>query len=156
MKDENQIATQEYFSIRSRYENEPIDFLINISDPTEDLKRLIDADEIIVNNNEATIIVRYPLNDSATFTISSENKKGFTRKEIVEHVCNIYKRIYKEEDETTTEVEPRSNNGVTVLNRSRTNGKYGIWGHVIEDLLLEGIIVHTLKNITVIELEVES
>ena len=147
---------KEVFNIRTRYENDTIDSIVHIANETEELDRLINGDDIIIKNKKATIIVRYPIKDFVTFNISSKNEKGFTLKDVVENVSNIYKKIYKEELETTTEVEPKSNKGVNVLNRSRTNGKYGIWGHDIEDLVLESVLVYTKNDLVSIELGIES
>ena len=42
-------------------------------------------------------------------------------------------------------MEIRSEN-TPCLNRSRTDGKWGIWGHSIEDLVIERLYLDTDKN----------
>ena len=39
-------------------------------------------------------------------------------------------------------MEVRSEN-TPILNRGRTDGKWGIWGHGIGDLVIEGIVLDT-------------
>jgi len=53
-----------------------------------------------------------------------------------------YEKIYAEEDATAPVAAQDSQklaNGLTLMNRTTTKGKHGIWGHVLNDLWFEGI-----------------
>lgn len=81
--------------------------------------------------------INYPLSKPCIFDITIP-KRGFPINDIIESVINKYKEIYKEEDETLTELSESP----FLLNRGVSNGKYGIWGHVISDLYLERIYLN--------------
>src|SRR5439155_1372590 len=98
-------------------------------------------DEIVILDNRIKIAFSYPLNDEFFFDFYSDG--GFKRKQLVELIAQTYKKIYQEEDETIKEqkvipVETRMEKG-GLLNRNQSDGTYGIWGHDIGDLWLEGI-----------------
>ena len=90
-------------------------------------KNLLDSREII------RIEFNYPL--SATHTFEFHKKGGFTNMDFVRAVCKKYKEIYAEEDKSMSGKE-RYIPGM--FNRQTSDGKYGIWGHVLGDLFLEG------------------
>src|SRR5437016_4467638 len=95
-------------------------------------------EEIVITDKSINIEVDYPLDNPVTFSIESKNEQGFSRKELVESIAQLYKEIYQDEEKTsinnTIPIEERG----TLKNRNKTNGKYKIWGHDIEDLWLEG------------------
>ncbi len=95
-------------------------------------------DEIVINDPEIKIEFDYPL--KTKFTFNFKNDKGFTRKQLVNHIVETYKLIYREEEETiqNQKIIPPKERG-PMLNRNETDGKYGIFGHDIEDLWLEGM-----------------
>ena len=95
-------------------------------------------DEVILPpDEEYTLIIDYPLNIPFMTKLES-GEKGMTRRQVVEFVIGCYKRIYKEED-GTTKVKAGLIPGM--VNRNETNGKYGIWGHGISDLILHTLYV---------------
>ena len=61
--------------------------------------------------------------------------------DVVDQICNKYREIYEEEEKSSI-MEVRSEN-TPILNRGRTDGKWGIWGHGIGDLVIEGIVLDT-------------
>ncbi|WP_300027237.1 hypothetical protein [uncultured Maribacter sp.] len=71
---------------------------------------------------------------------------GFTRKELAQKISIEYNRIYEEEEDSantkTTPLEKRQG----LINRNKTDGKYGIWGHDIDDLDLSAIILSKMPN----------
>ncbi len=74
----------------------------------------------------------YPLHKSVRRTLT--NAPGFTRVDFALAVAHEYEKIYEEEDTSrTTSPEPQG----ILLNRSRTDGIHGIWGHVLSDIVLE-------------------
>lgn len=92
-----------------------------------------------------TADITYPLSKPARVILTwNEN-----RYELAKQICDEYRRIYKEEDETTSNSPARicdENPDSTLINRNRTSGKYGIWGHSIDDLVIEGIVVNPTQK----------
>lgn len=99
---------------------------------------LTGADAIVIRDAEIQLKVDYPLNHAHYFPLKSS--AGFTRRAIVEAVVQTYVRIYSEEKDTIRHmaVIPASQRR-GLINRNTTDGKYGIWGHDIGDLVIEGI-----------------
>mmetsp|Transcript_8971 Transcript_8971/g.12347 ORF Transcript_8971/g.12347 Transcript_8971/m.12347 type:complete len:161 (-) Transcript_8971:99-581(-) len=132
---------------------------IQLSNPESSLQYLKDPDDVVA---PSPIIIRigYPLQEPVDCKISSSNPSGFTRAEIARAVAAEYRRIYDEEKETSELPEEKvcdRNPNSTLLNRAQTNGKYGIWGHGLEDLVLHTIERYTEKNgIPVYSLGVDS
>lgn len=94
---------------------------------------LVHPDTIVITHDEITITFDYPLEREAKLTFT--NKGGFSRYEFFRCVYEGYKNIYAQEDAVAG--DPGMISGM--LNRARSDGPYGIWGHVMEDLFLEGI-----------------
>jgi len=113
-----------------------IDFPGNESDfPPDGLgdKHLTD---IVDTEGVIKIQFDYPLRSPVIFDFHHEG--GFTLDNFLYAVGKGYKRIYDEEDQgqrapTCAEL------GGFLLNRVQTDGPYGIWGHVIEDLVIVGM-----------------
>lgn len=122
------------------YEDGYITF-VNIDNPQQDLNNLQDGDKIVLPYTPVQLIIDYPLDRPAEFVLSAVGT-GFTKKQLVEEISKRYHRIYKEEETTantkTTPMEDRK----TLANRNTTDGKYGIWGHDITDLVLSSVEVH--------------
>lgn len=85
------------------------------------------------NTITAELYVKYPLSvlvkDIITFS---------TLHELVSEIRRVYREIYDLEDETKTEivkVNPQ------LINRGFSNGMMGIWGHTIEDLCIEEVLI---------------
>jgi hypothetical protein len=97
--------------------------------------RLIDGDDIIDEQESIEIAFDYPLADEHVFKF--ERSGGWTRQAFYDAVRAKYREIYAEEERTRTLPAERLP-GSILVNRPKTNGKYGIWGHVIGDLVLEG------------------
>lgn len=108
----------------------------------------LDKDEIILEPKSYILVIDYPLTNPFAFEFTVS--KGMSRKDFVDLAVNAYREIYKEEDETS-KIKPKNIPGLG--NRARTVGKYGIWGHGIEDLILHSL---NLKNNDIIELGVDS
>lgn len=117
---------------------------ISIENSEKEVSQLINPNEIVVKQNKINLIIDYPLNKPTT--ISFSNPKGFTRKDLALEISKQYHKIYTEEEATaktkTIPVEQRTG----LINRNETDGKYGIWGHDIGDLVLSGIEVHQTKD----------
>lgn len=123
----------------------------------ETTENTLNPDEIVISDTDITIVYDYPLSKEFKFTYYSES--GFSRKQLIELIVNEYKNIYKEEEDTTENIsveyiddnnEKKVYTGKVIpehirvkvsclINRHKTQGKYGIWGHDISDLVIEGI-----------------
>ena len=93
---------------------------------------IIDADQLITDLQKIKIIFDYPLDRPAIF--SFENPNGFSKYDFLKCVYEGYERIYDEEHA----VAGNHGNLLGMLNRLKSDGPYGIWGHHFEDLILEG------------------
>lgn len=128
---------------------------VEVKDPNPFLKDLVNGDEIILRVKKAVIRIDYPL--STPIEIEIERENGFSRKDLILLISREYNRIYAEEEESTQiktiPIEEREG----LINRNQTTGKYGIWGHDLEDLDLSAILVNW-ENPTrpILELIIES
>lgn len=119
---------------------------VSIANFRTELDQLSGKDEKVITSNSIDILFDYPLSKKLTITLKSTN--GFTRKRLVKQICKNYHRIYKQEKKDVggeTENLPHS------LNRDTSEGRYGIWGHHIQDLELveiekQGRVYHLLIN----------
>jgi len=89
----------------------------------------------IIPQEEIQIEFSYPIQNPAVF--SFKNKNGFTLKEFWKAVNTGYLVIYSDEDETAPVKEVDIDRGM-LYNRPKTEGKYGVWGHDLGDLILTG------------------
>ena len=85
-------------------------FHISDGDPSN----IWDKDKIISKRYKIDIVFTYPLGGEFTFTLKCRGLDSITKERFASFVQETYHKIYKNED------------------------KYGIWGHNIEDLVLEG------------------
>ena len=90
--------------------------------------------EYVTKLQTLSLVIDYPLTNAAKVTLTTKDPKGFTRLSLFMHVAEAYKKIYDEENQGSKDPEPTGN----LYNRPSTKGKYGIWGHCMEDLFLEG------------------
>jgi hypothetical protein len=118
---------------------------ISIADPEPHLSMLVDADEIVIADDVIRVLYRYPLGTAGPsleeerhggwiFEEVAPDGQAFTRADLARVICIRYKLMYTEEDGQDA---PQYAPGL--LNRGYTNGKYGIWGHDIGDLLLHTV-----------------
>jgi hypothetical protein len=124
------------------YENGKIPW-IRIDSPQIDIKNLIGKDEVVISETKLTIIIDYPLISTYKFEIFS--KDGFTRVHLINEISKHYYQLYDEEEKTAT-IKTVPLKERKIYNRNQTNGKYGIWGHDIGDLVLDEI--HVYKKTT--------
>ena len=124
------------------YKNEKIPW-IRIDSPQIDIKNLIEKDEIVIPETRITVIIDYPLSTNYKFELISED--GFTRAQLIKEISKHYYQLYDEEEKTAT-IKTVPLKERKIYNRNQTNGKYGIWGHDIGDLVLDEI--HVYKNET--------
>ena len=97
---------------------------------------VIDGAEVIYEKSTMRIEFSYPLKDKFIFSFSKPDGAlgGFTKEEFVACVREGYRKIYDNEFDSCGFVGTVSNR---CMNRAESNGPFGIWGHYIEDLVLE-------------------
>ena len=115
-------------------DNDPNPY-IKISDPDEDIENQLKPDEIVIPMKKIRVVYDYPLTKAVEFEFESDNYKGFTRAHLAKSISNGYKKIYKDEEKDVG----KTNNIPGIFNRKKSNGRYGIWGHHIEDLVLRQV-----------------
>jgi hypothetical protein len=126
---------------------------VSIASP--ELDRLDDHD-ILIPFKEAIIKITYPLTNPTEVIIKANKKEGFTKRDIVRCISKAYHKIYKEEKESTKIKIIPGNQRKVLYNRNTTDGKYGIWGHDIGDLVLSAIITEEKDNKIYLNLQIES
>jgi tetratricopeptide (TPR) repeat protein len=94
---------------------------------------VINPDELLITDEEISIGFSYPLTVKAKFEY--ENKSGFTRMDIFRCIYDGYKQIYDAEEKAAGDPGTYER----LYNRKKSNGPYGIWGHYLEDLIIEGV-----------------
>ena len=120
-----------------------------------DIPKLNKKDEIVIAETLVKIIIDYPLTNQYEFTLTSN--KGFTRQQLLSEISIHYFRLYEEEEKSATVKTIPIDKRTTMYNRNQTNGKYGIWGHDIADLVLVEIQVYkTRKGEVILTLNIES
>lgn len=119
---------------------------ISIKEPESEIDNLIGSNDIVIHNEMATLVIDYPLENPVSIKIKASDPNGFTRSELALKISAEYKRLYQEEEESaeikTIPLEERQG----LINRNQTNGKYGIWGHDIDDLDLSGAVLTKAPN----------
>ncbi len=127
----------------------------SLEKPDRDLPKLIDPKKIIINEKALTVIIDYPLKHEYRLELRSAN--GFNRAFLLKEISKAYYKLYEEEETTATIKTIPIKKRTTMNNRNETNGKYGIWGHDIANLLLSGILVYkTDDDKIVLALNIES
>jgi len=110
---------------------------ISLADPTDDIKNLRDADEVVINKGSICIVVDYPLEDEFEFEVTPfDGSQHFTRAALAQAVSALYQEIYNVEDRTSPEIASHIQG---MYNRNKTQGQYGIWGHDLGDLVLHSV-----------------
>jgi hypothetical protein len=141
------------FDIQTRYnakfkliKNE--DYMLNINslqvidyENEQVVENIIEKDLIIISSEVVHVHFDYPLSRPVIFDYENEN--GFSRIDILRCIHEGYSRIYEEELETGKLEDKQT---TFRDNRPRSNGKYGIWGHYLKDLWIEGIVYNELTN----------
>lgn len=118
-------------------------------DDKEDFN-MANRNEVVIPQPKAMVFFRYPLKELVTFEVLG-TEEGITREVLVDFVCNTYQRIYDEEaagattpvlsaEERMKAMEARGK--PMLMNRQTSDGPYGIYGHDLDDLYLEGISYH--------------
>lgn len=113
---------------------------VNIEKPQEEIPNLVGKDEIVIKQTDINVMIDYPLTHPYGFSLTS--KDGFSRKELLTEISKHYFNVYAEEEKTATIKTIPIDKRTKLINRNKTNGKFGIWGHDIADLILTEILVY--------------
>lgn len=82
--------------------------------------------------------ISYPLTNPVDLPIIDANTIG----DILWDISMKYREIYEIEEESATTKTTPIDERTGLINRNRTDGKYGIWGHDLSDLYFEGLSIH--------------
>jgi hypothetical protein len=112
-----------------------------VADRSPHIQDLLNPKDIVIADEEIQIEYDYPLSRKVRF--SHRRKGGWTRIALARAIRKDYARIYREEDEACgpTDYIPG------MLNRDFSDGPYGIWGHDIDDLAIEGVTYYKKTGI---------
>jgi len=105
-----------------------------------ELANLEAANDIVIPYQHIELIIDYPLSFPAHISLSAE--KGFSRLRLFKEITAAYNRIYAEEESSATTKTIPVDKRKTIANRNRTDGRYGIWGHDVSDLVLSSADVY--------------
>jgi hypothetical protein len=155
-----------WWSTRLKVSPEPIALMVTrvgfpkgmrVHDVDKALAMIEKPDEIVIPFEHATLVIDFPLTLPATIAITAAIPQGFTRGELVRAICDEYQHVYDAEEGTAhTKPVPREERGERG-ERNRTDGAYGIWGHDLEELVLNSARWVRQSNDNVrIELHVEA
>ena len=115
---------------------------------------LVDGDKAVIHDTAINIIIDYPLTNPYTFHLHSDT--GFTRAMLLKAISKHYYLLYAEEEKTAT-IKTLPVKKRKIENPNQTNGKYGVWGHDIRDLMLDQANVYRNdKGVVTLTLEIDS
>jgi hypothetical protein len=95
-----------------------------------ELQGLENGSEIIAPFDRIDVLIDYPL--QKPFRFEFERRGGFSREQLVEAVCKTYRNLYDAERKKQPTVPG-------LVNAPENRPPFGIFGHDLEDLILEGI-----------------
>lgn len=100
----------------------------------DELSKTKDSTVKIIDTPMLKYQILYPITNP--INVKEKLEDGWSIGDICMSIANNYHKIYQEENETT-QIPAGHMIDVGLMNRNETNGKYGIWGHDIEDLCIE-------------------
>lgn len=125
----------------------------SIEKANSDIPNLVNRDQVVVHDTAINIIIDYPLTNPYVFHLYSTT--GFTPAMLLKAISKHYYILYEEEKTATIKTLPMEKRKIE--NRNQTNGKYGVWGHDIRDLMLdEAIVYRNDKGVVTLKLEIDS
>ena len=113
---------------------------------------LRDPNDEVIKAEKVTLVIDYPVRKKKRVALEAANKTAFTRAELARKIAEAYQKMYDEEAATTAlpveTMAQRSGGDCMLLNRAETDGIWGIWGHVLDDLAMH-TIYYDAKNKTI-------
>ena len=126
----------------------------SIEKASTEIPLLVNGDKAVIHDTAINIIIDYPLTNPYTFHLSSAT--GFTPAMLLKAISKHYYLLYAEE-ENTASIKTLPMSKRKIANRNQTNGKYGVWGHDISDLMLdEALVYRNDKGVMTLTLEIDS
>ena len=123
----------------------------------ESVRYLSSPREQVIPTAQATLIINYPVTYEKRVLLRAANGKAFTRVELVRKIAKAYQDVYVEEANTATlpieTMQARTNGKSMLINRAPTDGKYGIWGHDLNDLLLHTVYYNNRDNTILVHVD---
>ncbi len=104
------------------------------------------ANSIVVASNVLHIVVDYPVAGEWEFKVVSADPKGFTNADLARQISRVYHAMYDEEERTSIIKVVPMEQRKRLINRNKTNGKFGIWGHDIGDLVLHTVEIYQARD----------
>lgn len=104
------------------------------------LEDLLVPNEKVTDSTTIRVLFDYPFKYPEVVELKSNN--GFTLLDLGTAIANKYKEIYEEEGKSETMETPCYS-----WNRKQTHGKYGIWGHYLEDLWISEVDYDETNNL---------
>jgi hypothetical protein len=130
---------------------------IHLKDHEKSITHLRNPEEIVIPFDHATLVIDYPLTTPASISLDAPIHEGFTRVELIKQIHESYVHVYEAEEETAMLKTVPPAERKTTLNRNRTDGVYGIWGHDLTDLVVTAARwTRKTDGSVTIELHVES
>lgn len=126
----------------------------SIKNAKRDAARLIDADKKIIAADDIILIIDYPIDEPVKFPLHS--KDGFTKSELLIKIGEVYKKVYEAEESTSSVKTIPIGERKGLINRNKTDGKYGICCHDIDDLDVSSASISCENKTCVVELYIES
>jgi len=129
---------------------------IFLHDADKEIERLVGADAKVISTDRIQVLYDYPFCNAGPSAVEKEmggwifeevapeGQNHFTREDLARSIVARYRDIYGEE-EKTTKIKAGTIPGM--YNRNQTNGMYGIYGHVIEDLAVGPVYYDPVKKI---------
>ena len=115
----------------------------------EDIEAQLDDDFAMLDASEISLVIDYPLRTPSHVELTADDGVTFKRDELLRKIGKAYEDIYAEEERTTTlpvQTMAERHPGCFLINRAETDGTYGIYAHVLSDLLLHKITYHPDTN----------
>lgn len=87
-----------------------------------------------------TLYLNYPFS-----VVVKEDVKFKSLYELISEIRRVYKQVYELEESTSKKAAMRmcdEDPNCSLINRNKTNGVIGIWGHSIGDLVIESITLY--------------
>ncbi|MCZ4245029.1 hypothetical protein [Pedobacter punctiformis] len=129
--------------------------IVPIDNPGKAINNIVDIDKVILPYKKVNLLIDYPLDKPALIEITAEGI-GFTKRELIAEISKAYHKIYEEEENTATVKTTPMDKREGLINRNKTNGKFGICCHDIADLAFTGLEVRKNSNDVTITIFVES
>lgn len=157
--DPDEAADNASFLTELGYESDaPSDVLpwFDLKNVATGLEDLIDGEERVLPDLTAHLLLHYPLEQPCVRPIQATSPEGFSRADMLRLIAGTYLEIYRQEADSQSVPTPAPAEREGLINRPGSDGTFGIWGHDIEDLGVEGIEVHRIGGTVWLKLHMVS